>query len=155
MSYVNFTSVAGKARSVNRDVANASRRLTSVCLIGPLGMKRGRGSGRSIPQLEQGSKRPSASEVGSPAVLSVSGLTSLDSPPGGGLSSLHQGFPMEPSLHGYLEISLQEGFACLLRAPPSSSIAGLTSCEQAHEPPPEIPSPLPLLPHLDCNASSG
>jgi len=40
-----------------------------------------------------------------------------------GLSSLHQGFPMEPSLHGYLEISLQEGLACLLRAPLSSSIA--------------------------------
>jgi len=35
----------------------------------------------------------------------------------GGLSSLLQGFPMEPSLHGYLEISLQEGLACLLRAP--------------------------------------
>ena len=47
---------------------------------------------------------------------------------------------MEPSLHGYLEISLQQGFACLLRAPLSSSI-----CEQTHEPPPEIPSPLSLL----------
>ena len=43
MSYVNFTSVAGKARSVNRDVANASRSLAGVCLNGPLGMKRGRG----------------------------------------------------------------------------------------------------------------
>jgi len=49
------------------------------------------GCGRSIPQLEQGSKRPSASEVRSPAVFSVSGLTCSDSPPGGagGLTPPH------------------------------------------------------------------
>ena len=39
--------------------------------------------GKSIPQLEQGCKRPAGSEVGSPVVFSVSGLTSLDSLPGG------------------------------------------------------------------------
>ena len=39
--------------------------------------------GRSIPQLEQASKRACGSEVCSPTVLSVSGLTSLDSAPGG------------------------------------------------------------------------
>jgi len=39
---------------------------------------------RSIPQLEQGSKRPCGGKVCSPAVFSVSGLTFLDSPPGGG-----------------------------------------------------------------------
>jgi len=38
---------------------------------------------RSIPQLEQGSKRPSASGVCSPTVFSASGITFLDSPPGG------------------------------------------------------------------------
>ncbi len=36
--------------------------------------------GKSIPQLEQGSKRPAGFEVCSPTVLSVSGLTSLASP---------------------------------------------------------------------------
>ena len=51
---------------------------------------------------------------------------------GVGLTLPHQGLPMEPSLHGYLEISLQEGFACLLRAPLSSDIAGLTTYEQRH-----------------------
>ena len=39
--------------------------------------------GQSIPQLEQGSKRACGGKVGSPVVLSVSGLTFLDSPPGG------------------------------------------------------------------------
>jgi len=39
---------------------------------------------------------------------------------------------MESGLHGYLEISLQEGLACLLRAPPSSSIARIDTCEQRH-----------------------
>jgi hypothetical protein len=38
LSYVNFTSVGGKARSVNRDVANASRSLQWICLNGPLGI---------------------------------------------------------------------------------------------------------------------
>jgi hypothetical protein len=37
----------------------------------------------SIPQLEQGSKRACGFEVCSPTVFSGSGLTSLDSPPGG------------------------------------------------------------------------
>ena len=40
--------------------------------------------GKSIPQLEQGSKRHSAYKVCSPTVFSVSGLTFRDSPPGGG-----------------------------------------------------------------------
>jgi hypothetical protein len=39
--------------------------------------------GKSIPQLEQGSKRPWGVKVCSPTVFSVSGLTFLDSPPGG------------------------------------------------------------------------
>ena len=39
--------------------------------------------GKSIPQLEQGSKRHSAYKVCSPTVFSVSGLTFMDSPPGG------------------------------------------------------------------------
>ena len=45
--------------------------------------------GASIPQLEQGSKSLSASEVRSPTVFSVSGITFLDSPPdgAGGLTS--------------------------------------------------------------------
>ena len=54
-----------------------------MCLIGLLGMKRGRVGGQSIPQLEQGSKRPWRVKVRSLAVLSVSGITFLDSPPGG------------------------------------------------------------------------
>ena len=47
--------------------------------------------GKSIPQLEQGSKRACGVKVRSPAVFSVSGLTSLDSPPvgaGGGVALL-------------------------------------------------------------------
>jgi hypothetical protein len=45
--------------------------------------------GQSIPQKEAGGKGLSASKVRSPTVLSVSGLTSLNSPPGGagGLTS--------------------------------------------------------------------
>jgi len=39
--------------------------------------------GQSIPQLEQGCKRPWGAKVSSPVVFSVSGLTFLASPPGG------------------------------------------------------------------------
>ena len=54
--------------------------------------------GKSIPQLEQGSKRPWGVKVCSPTVFSVSGLTFLDSPPGGAGGGLTPPHPTQGSL---------------------------------------------------------
>ena len=86
--------------------------------------------GKSIPQKEAGGKGLSASKVRSPTVLSVSGLTSLNSPPGGagGLTppyptqgSLERGLRPEYSTTG---ARMQEGFE--VRSPTVFSVSGLT-----------------------------
>ena len=53
--------------------------------------------GKSIPQKEAGGKGLSASKVRSPTVLSVGGLTFLDSPPGGA-GGLTPPYPTQGSL---------------------------------------------------------
>ena len=132
-----------------------SRSLEGVCLNGPLGMKRGRGL-REEYSTTGARKQEAQCFRGSFTCRFLGEWTyMLGLAAGRGAVLPHQGFPMEPSLHGYLEISLQEGFACLLRAPLSSDIAGLTTYEQRHMNLLLKYLLFPLLPHLDGTADSG
>ena len=53
-----------------------------MCLIGPLGIGK-RYAARVLQNWSKDARGLGGAKVGSPVVFSVSGLTSLDSPPGG------------------------------------------------------------------------
>ena len=74
--------------------------------------------GKSIPQKEAGGKGLSASKVRSPTVFSGSGLTCLDSPPGGaGVAALpkiqkSEKLVRSPAMHIRRRIGVYRGVGC-------------------------------------------